>query len=172
VRAPAFDIAYVDTWRISIPEPVTSFAVIINTSGAPLDLSTFHVSALSDDHPTGAAMVEADASLAIGMPGQAAGALTTQAELLLVTSGLVPEARTETQMSFMSLAMANFPSGTYDVEIEASVSLDGVELLLPFTVHMVPDPVVTSTPSPPGASVRSDSEVRRTAVGDEGPLRA
>lgn len=141
---PAFGVVYASTWRFSVAGPVGSFTQIVNTSNQPLDLSTLVVTRLGDDHSTAVVRVTATPSSAVLSPGTAGGALSPLAQAAFV--GLVSEPRDDVDSSYLSIELLNAPEGTYDIHVDLQIGLDGRELALPMTLHVVPGPTVFADP--------------------------
>lgn len=144
---PAFDVAYPSEWRFSVAGPTDGFMLIVNTGPAPLSLATFQVTSISDDHPTAVVRVTTPGSFGEALqPGTAGGRLGGLAEQLLVGSGLVTEARADTASSYLSLELINAPAGTYDIAASLTVALDGRDVAMPMTIHVVPGPTIYLDP--------------------------
>ncbi|MCE9574542.1 MAG: hypothetical protein K8W52_15445 [Deltaproteobacteria bacterium] len=144
---PAYDIAYPSQWTFSVSGPATGFVLIANTSSTPLSLSTFQVTSVSDNHPTAVARVTSPSSPGtILQPHTAGGSLSQLSDNLLRGSGLVMESWADRDTNLLSLELLNAPAGTYDVAVSVTVSLDGRDVAIPMTIHVVPGPVIYLDP--------------------------
>lgn len=144
---PAFDLAYPAEWKFSVAGPTSGFLLVVNTGPSPLNLASFQLRSISDDHSTAEARVTTQGGFnVILQPEQAGGQLSQQSESVLVQSLLVPESRIATDADLMTLELRNAPSGTYDVAATVTLSLDGIEASLPMTIHVVPGPEIFLDP--------------------------
>jgi hypothetical protein len=135
---PAFDVAYPMEWRFSVAGPVSGFILIVNTGPSPLSLSSFQISAISDDHPTATVRITSGiASSTVLQPDTAGGALSGLSQNLFIGSGLVMENWAERTSDFLSIEIQNAPAGDYDINVNLAISLDGKTVALPTIVHMV-----------------------------------
>lgn len=145
---PAFDVVYPAEWQFSVSGPAEGFVMVVNTSQKPLSLATLQVKSVTDNHPTAEVRAVAPtAPTAVLSPGMAGGQLSGLARDLLVGTGLVAEPRTDTEGSYLSLELADAPPGTYDVTATVTLALDGRDVALPMTIHVVPGPTVFLDPS-------------------------
>ncbi|MBA2539528.1 MAG: hypothetical protein H0V17_07835 [Deltaproteobacteria bacterium] len=142
----AFDVAYPNVWRFSVAGPVGISVMFINTSVNPFSTSTLEVRELSDDHPTAFIRLTASPSLVNIPPGFAGGKIAPIAEPFLTDSGLVSEPRTDTDSSYVGMELVDAPSGTYDIAVGAVLGLDGLDVPLNMTIHVVPGPIIAVDP--------------------------
>jgi len=141
---PAFDVAYPSEWRFSVNGTISGYLLIVNTSLNPLDLSTFEVVSISDDHPMAIVRVTAPTAFSEALgPGFAAGELSGLSQDVLVDSGLVTEPNHLTEADFLRLDIEDAPNDTYDIGAEVTLSIDDIAVELPMTIHRVagPNPV-------------------------------
>ncbi|MCE9574541.1 MAG: hypothetical protein K8W52_15440 [Deltaproteobacteria bacterium] len=145
---PAFDVAYPAAWTFSVSGPADGFLVVVNTSDKPLDMHTLAVTSVSDDHPSAEVRATVSATpRAVIPPGMAGGLLSGLSRDLMVSSGLVPEAFSDSSTSYLALELTNAPPGTYDIAAKVSLTLDGRDVALPLTIHVVPGPTVYLDPA-------------------------
>jgi hypothetical protein len=142
----AFDVAYPSVWKFSIAGPIGISIMFINTSVNPFNTSTLEVRSIADDHPTAFVRLMVNPKLVFIPPGTAGGKIAPIAEPFLIDSGLVTEARSDTDSSYVEMELVDAPSGTYDIQVQAVVGLDGVDVPLSMTVHVVPGPIVFVDP--------------------------
>jgi hypothetical protein len=140
---PAFDAVFPNVWQFSVSgAPVPLDLMIVNRGVSPLSMSTLQVKSLSDDHPLAFARITTKPSSASIAPGFAGGLISPIAEPVIVGSGLVTEPRTDTMSEYASIEFVDAPDGTYDLTIDAVLSLDGLDIplhpraLAPSTDHL------------------------------------
>jgi len=145
---PAFDVVYPAEWKLSVSGPAEGFVMVVNTSQKPLSLATLQVKSVTDNHPMAEVRAVAPtAPTSVLSPGMAGGELSGLARDLLVGPGRVGEPRTDTEASSLALELADAPAGTYDVAATVTLSLDGRDVALPMTLHVVPGPTVYLDPA-------------------------
>jgi len=144
--AHAFDIAFPNEWRFSVAGPIRGYFLAINTSNADLDMNTLELKSIDDDHPTAIVRVTVIPSPTLIPPGRVGGALSGLSAQLLVDSGLVTEPRSDTTSDYLTLAVENAPDGTYDINVDLVIALDGIRIPMPMTIHVVPFTVIYAVP--------------------------
>jgi hypothetical protein len=133
-----YDIGYID--EITFPYNYIGFnglLLIVNRGELPLNLATTSVVSVTDDQADVIVTFELDTpSIASLQPERAAGALTQNASLKLVSSGLVPEPIDDQSIDFL-IGFASFPPIGIDVRAEATLRIGDANIVLPFTLHVV-----------------------------------
>lgn len=142
-----FDVAYPEEWKFSVSGPISGYLLIVNAKGTALDTSTLEVRSISDDHPTAIVRVTANPVIATIATARAGGFVTPFSKTLLVDSGMVPEARVETNSDYLTLEIQDAPPGTYDINVNLVIGLDNIAIPLPMKIHMVPGPSVYADPT-------------------------
>ena len=143
---PAFDIAYPKEWRISVAEPIGGFVLFVNAGVTPISMSTLQLRSVADDHPTAFVRITPTSSAAMILPGVAGGNLTPLAEDVLVDTGIVTETRTDVGASYLSIELVDAPEGTYDIAVDVVLGLDGLDVPMGMTVHVLPGPTIFANP--------------------------
>lgn len=145
--AAAFDVAFVDEWRFSIAAPAIPGGVIqiINTSGAPLSLSTLAVT-VTDDHPTAQVGVTLSQDAGVRAMSLAPGTATQAVTLPGAPLATEPVADSRDVFSFDLSGLTGALTSTFDIKATVTVTLDGASVALPMTLHMVSglDPVIVA----------------------------
>lgn len=133
-----YDVAYAN--EITFPYNYTGlsgFLLVVNRAQAPLSLVNAAVASVSDDNPDVTWTLELDTPSTIALPlGHAAGFLSQEARLKIVGSSLVTEPIDDDVLDFR-MSFASFPPIGIDVHAQARLRIGGVDLVLPFTVHVV-----------------------------------
>lgn len=142
----AFEVAYPDEWRFSVPGPISGYFLAINTSNADLDMNTLELKSLDDDHPTAIVRVTISPSTTLIPPGFVGGALSGLSTQILVNSGLVPESRYDTTSDYLTLAIENAPDAMYDVHVDLVIAIGGIRIPMPMTIHMLPSGSIYANP--------------------------
>jgi hypothetical protein len=140
-----YDIAYIND--ITIDPGVSgmfAFLLVVNTGTAPLNLSTALVVSFSDDaNNVDWTFTKPGDSTLILKPGHAAGCLSPTAMEDLVTGGIVtepidgdcPDIFQGLGLNFaMNFSTNPLPLVTFHAQ--AMLRIDGVDIVLPFTVHV------------------------------------
>ena len=139
--APAvhFDIAYINEVTLSSNGfGIAGFVELIDTGTNSIDLSQITVAAVSDDSNTVAiTFVKMGGSGTLG-PGDAASDLSPLAETKIVTDGVATEPITNSTLDF-DMDGTNVASGTYNVNVQVMLNVDGVIMTLPITIHFAPN---------------------------------
>jgi hypothetical protein len=144
----AFDIAYPHEWRWSVNAFAKDFLQVINTGDSVNDLLTFDIVSYSDDHPQAVVtFVEPGGVHSVLHPGSTAGALSEPAKEVLVDSGLVTETNAFPKADFLHVEVDDAPEGVYDIAVDLTIVLDGIEVDLPMTFHHEGGIVVRTDPS-------------------------
>lgn len=143
---PAFDAAYPNVWEFSVNDPIPFDLMIVNRGVSPLSMSTLQVRSLSDDHPTAFVRLTTTPSQADIQPSFAGGLISPIAEPVMIDSGLVTEQRTDTNSSYVTIDFVDAPDGTYDINVDAVLALDGLDIPIRFLVHRLPLPEVYANP--------------------------
>jgi hypothetical protein len=143
---PAFDVAYPSEWRFSVAGPVSGYFLVINRGVTPLSMSSLQLKSIDDDHPTAFLRINANPLGTTIAPGQAGGSLTPLAKTVLVDSGLVTEARTDTDSDYLSIEIVNAPTGSYDINATLKLGLDNRDIMMPMILHILPGPTVYADP--------------------------
>ena len=141
---PAYDVVYAKEWKFSVAGPVDGFVLVVNTGKAPLSLASLTVKSVTDDHPTASVRISASPSTATLAPGTAGGKLSGISDGLFLP--VAPEPRADAGASYLAIEVADAPPGTYDIDAEATIRLDGVDATLPMLIHVVPGPTVYADP--------------------------
>lgn len=145
-KEPAYDLAYASEWNFSVEGPVGGFLLVVNTSNRALDLTSFQVTSVTDDHSTAKVQVEAKPVSGTLPPRNVAGFVTPVSEAVLVGGGTVPEQRVDTRTDFLSIAISDAPPGVYDIRATVEVKLDGITTRLPLVIHHREGPTIYVDP--------------------------
>jgi hypothetical protein len=142
---------YIDHWATDIPSFTTSFFVLANQSGEPIDIDTFEVVSIVDDQP----LAFIDFGLTDG-PAQPLASGRATGFLSPFAMPLINELFTDDELTdeLDTILLIDAPGGDYDINAVVTVRVDGHQLELPFTIEMRPPPtsaalgaqIVTSTP--------------------------
>jgi len=143
---PAFDVAYPDVWRRSLPDQIPFDLIVIATNSTALSMSSLQLKSISDDHPTANVRLIFQALSTMVPAHQAGGKIVQLAEPVLIGSGLVTETRADTNTSYVEWEVQDAPPGTYDITVNAVLTLDGIDVPLHFIVHMVAGPTIYLDP--------------------------
>lgn len=136
-----YDIAYVNelTFSNNIAS-ISSFVVVVNRSAVDLNLALTEVVMFSDDNvAVNWTFSELGTSPALIPPGRSAGELSPLATQRIIDSGLVPEPRVTGSGFNFSMQFSNVPANTtFNLNGQATISIQDERLTLPFTIHFVP----------------------------------
>lgn len=143
---PAFDIAYPNVWRRTVVDQLPFDLMVINTSDAPISMSSLAIKSISDNHPTATVRLVKMPAGTMVPPHKAGGFIVPLAEPILVGSGLVPEVRADTNSSYLEYEIIDAPVGTYDIVTDAIMTLDSSDFFLHFTIHMVEGQTIYADP--------------------------
>jgi alcohol dehydrogenase YqhD (iron-dependent ADH family) len=130
-----YDVGYIDT--LTVTPNITSvfgFVAVVNMGTAPLALSTAQVVAFLDDNANLTWTFEKDTpSMALLSPGRAGGFLSLTAKSKVLANGVVTEAMDDQVLSFAMNFANPMVAGTV-VHAQAVLSIEGVNVTLPFTI--------------------------------------
>jgi len=144
---PVYDVAFPEEWKFSIEGPISGYLLIINTSPNPLDLSTFEIVSVVDDHPTLNTVITAPTAFNQQLgPGWAAGSLSGLSQDVLVDSGIVTEGNFYPDDNFLTLGFENMPAGTYDFTVTLTLAVEGHEVAMPMVIHHIDDAAIWADP--------------------------
>lgn len=138
-----YDIGYVNEMTFNSNTTaigISSFVVVVNRGMAPLVLAMTDVPQFSDDNATvGWTFAKAGTSMTMLPAGQSAGELSPLATTRIIDSGLVSETRVMGTGFNFSMQFSAIPSGTtFNLNGQATISIEGKRITLPFTIHFVP----------------------------------
>lgn len=136
-----YDIGYVNELTFSNNiSSIGSFIVVVNRGTAALDLAMTDVPQFSDDNATVVwTFAKAGASATVLPPGQSAGELSPLATTKIIDSGLVSEPRVMSSGFNFSMQFSSVPATTtFNLNGQATISVQGKRITLPFTIHFVP----------------------------------
>jgi len=140
--AKAFDVAYVDRWRLTgvvgqVPFEALGVNLFVNTGTEPLDLTTLSIVSYSDDNSQAgfSAGIYAEIENNALQPGEASGELVARSRELIVDGGLVTEPRVDTMKSYLELHGGNMPQGDYLINATIKVRIEEQELDLPVVLE-------------------------------------
>jgi hypothetical protein len=130
-----FDIGYIDAITItpSITE-VSSVIAVINTSAAPLDLSTAKVIAFVDDNSSARmSFQKVEGSAVMLAAGRAGGRLSAAAKAKILVDGVIQEPLDDQTLNF-SIAFETPPSLGTIVTAQAVLAIGDATIVLPFVL--------------------------------------
>ncbi len=133
--AVRFDVGYVDSITVtpSITE-VSSVIAVVNTSTAPLDLSTVKVIAFVDDNSNARMTFEKATGSTLKLaPGRAAGRLSPLAKSKVLVDGLVEEPLDDQMLNF-SITFDTTPIVGQIVAAQAILGIGSATIVLPFVI--------------------------------------
>lgn len=137
-----YDIGYVNEFTFnsnSTAIGISSFIVVVNRGMAPLALAMTDVPQFSDDNATvGWTFARSGTSMTMLPAGQSAGELSPLATTRIIDSGLVSEPRVMGTGFNFSMQFSSIPANTFNLNGQATISIEGKRITLPFTVHFVP----------------------------------
>lgn len=136
-----YDIGYVNEITFSNGTiSIGSFVVVVNRSTVPLALAMTDVVTFSDDNAAvNWTFSKQGASTTLLPPGQAAGELSPLAVQRIIDSGLVPEPRVMSSNFSFGMQFSNVPPNTtFNLNGQATISIQGERITLPFTIHFIP----------------------------------
>jgi hypothetical protein len=142
---PAFDVIYIDEWKLSYDVPISGSLVIINKGASPLSFETLHVKFIDDDSPRVAAIATVNHAIPDYLSlDEAAGAVSDAARPLV---GALLEERIVYEMTdLLRVDFAATGNIAYELKVSLVIQLDGLDVSLPMTIHHVPGPVIYSDP--------------------------
>lgn len=130
-----YDVGYIDT--LTVTPNITSvfgFLAVVNMGTAPLKLATAQVVTYLDDNANLAWSFEKDTpSTAMLEPGRAGGFLSLTAKTKVLANDVVTEAMDDQVLSFAMSFATPMVAGTV-VRAQAVLSIEGVNVTLPFTI--------------------------------------
>lgn len=136
-----FDVAYPKEWKFNIEGPISGYFLIINSGTNPINGNTLELKSLDDDHSTAIVRVDVNPVDAVIAQGTASGSLSGLSNTLLVGTGLVSEARVNTDVNYLTLGVQNIPdiaTGMLDINVSLAISIEGIRIALPMKIHVVP----------------------------------
>lgn len=139
-----YDVAYIDDFTMEWNRTgFASFVVVVNQGAVPLDLTKVTVVDVTDDHREIESRFQlADASTTQLDPGLGAGRLSISAADALVASGVVSERIADDVLDFR-LSFPGKGQPGVDLHVEATLRIEDAQIVLPFTVHFVNEPVIS-----------------------------